>query len=53
MAMGYKPSVPAELYEGDDGRLYGPDLNQYFKCVILKEEQPTSSDLENSEEDLD
>lgn len=30
MAMEYMPSVPAELYEGDDGRLYGPDLNQYF-----------------------
>lgn len=30
MATEYLPTVPANLYYGSDGRLYGPDLNQYF-----------------------
>ena len=30
MAMTYLPRVPYRLYTGDDGRLYGPDLNAYF-----------------------
>lgn len=30
MAVEYLPTVPANLYYGSDGRLYGPDLNRYF-----------------------
>lgn len=30
IAERYLPTVPADLYYGDDGRLYGPDLNRYF-----------------------
>lgn len=30
MASQYLPQSPANLYVGDDGRLYGSDLNEYF-----------------------
>ncbi len=30
MATEYLPTAAANLYYGDDGRLYGPDLNRYF-----------------------
>ena len=30
MATDYLPTVPLSLYYGDDGLLYGPDLNRYF-----------------------
>lgn len=30
MALEYLPTVSADLYYGEDGQLYGPDLNQYF-----------------------
>ena len=30
MALDYMPKVPAEFYRGTDGRLMGPDLENYF-----------------------
>lgn len=30
LAEKYLPKTEAELYQGEDGRLYGPDLNKYF-----------------------
>lgn len=30
MASAYLPCMPANQYTGEDGRLYGSDLNQYF-----------------------
>ena len=30
MAEKYLPTVPAEFYEGADGRIYGPDMDAYF-----------------------
>lgn len=30
MAEEYLPTVPAEFYEGTDGRIYGPDMEAYF-----------------------
>ncbi len=30
MASEYLPKVPADFYEGTDGRLYGPDMEAYF-----------------------
>lgn len=30
MASEYLPVVPAEIYEGADGRMYGPDMDAFF-----------------------
>ena len=30
MASEYLPTVSPDLYYGEDGRLYGPDMNEYF-----------------------
>lgn len=30
MASEYLPTVPVKFYEGEDGRIYGPDMEMYF-----------------------